>query len=332
MHPTSALARLKRFAPMRERSLVWRIFAIEVTVLTSAFLFLALTPARIEAPNDLEGLVGVVALIAVLVLTYLLLRRAFNPLERLTSVMRRVDPLRPGQRVPAYGQSLEVVELSRAFNEMLDRLETERRESGRRTLAAQEQERRRLARELHDEVGQSLTALLLQLEHASRGAPPATAELLMSAQETGRSSLEEVRTIARRLRPEALDDLGLRSALVSLSEQLCEQTAMRVDRHLDADLPKLTSEAELVVYRVAQEGLTNALRHAGATKVELRLQRTPTGVLLNVVDDGQGMNGEGAGSGLKGMRERAILVGASLEIRKSSTGGVDVSLAVPATS
>ncbi len=301
-------------------------------MLTSAFLFLALTPARIESPNQLEGLIGVVALVAVLGLTFLLLRRAFGPLERLTSVMRRVDPLRPGQRVPAYGQSLEVVELSRAFNEMLDRLETERRESGRRTLAAQEEERRRLARELHDEVGQSLTALLLQLEHASRGAPPATAEVLTSAQETGRSSLAEVRTIARRLRPEALDDLGLRSALVSLSQRLCEQTELRVERHLDADLPTLTLEAELVVYRVAQEGLTNALRHAGAAKVELWLQRTPTGVLLRVVDDGRGMNGSGEGSGLNGMRERAILVGASLEIRRSSSGGVDVSLAVPSGS
>jgi len=319
-------------SPGTERSLVWRIFAIEVGVLTSAFLFLALTPARIESPNRLEGIIGVVALIAVLGLTYLLLRRALTPLERLTSVMRRVDPLRPGQRVPDYGQSLEVVELSRAFNEMLDRLETERRESGRRTLAAQEEERRRLARELHDEVGQSLTALLLQLEHASRGAPPRTAELLARSQETGRASLEEVRTIARRLRPEALDDLGLRSALVNLSERLYEQTALRVDRNLEPDLPSLTPEAELVVYRVAQEGLTNALRHAGATRVVLGLQRTETGVLLRVSDDGRGMNGRGAGTGLKGMRERAILVGATLEIGTNPAGGVAISLAVPSSS
>jgi signal transduction histidine kinase len=133
--------------------------------------------------------------------------------------MRRVDPLAPGERLPQEGTTSEVSDLAAAFNDMLDRLEGERRDSARRAMGAQERERRRLAAELHDEIGQSLTALLLQLRRGAVDGNNAGPLLGQGARATERI-LDDVRAVARRLRPEALDDLGLASALNSLCEQL----------------------------------------------------------------------------------------------------------------
>jgi len=140
--------------------------------------------------------------------------------------MRRVGPLRPGRRIPVYGQEVEIVELTRAFNEMLDRLEAERQDSASRSIRAQESERRRVARELHDEVGQSLTAVVLQIDRLSRLVDGEMQTELAETREQARSSLEDVRDIARRLRPEALDDLGLANALASLANRLSESSGM----------------------------------------------------------------------------------------------------------
>ena len=173
-----------------------------------------------------------------MVLNLALLRRAFRPLGRLTAVMRGVDPLRPGERATIDEADPEVAELTAAFNDMLGRLEVERRESARRALAAQEGERRRIARELHDEVGQALTAVVLQLDRAGRGSADRAG--VAEARETVRASLEEVRGIARRLRPEALDDLGLRSALAALTNDVTRRTGLQVERRIAPALPRWT--------------------------------------------------------------------------------------------
>jgi two-component system sensor histidine kinase UhpB len=242
--------------------------------------------------------------------------------------MRDVDLLRPGTRVPVHGDSKEVIELTRAFNEMLARLEAERRESVRRTLTAQEEERLQLARELHDEIGQGLTALLLQLDYIAKVAPEGITEEAVAARETARTSLEEVRRIARQLRPEALDDLGLVSAIVHLADRIAERSGLEVSRDLDRDLPALGPETELVIYRVAQESLTNVIRHADAGHIDVSLARSGDGVVLRVSDDGVGVNGAREGAGMKGMRERAVLVGARLDIGGSARGGTEVRLEV----
>jgi two-component system sensor histidine kinase UhpB len=213
---------------------------------------------------------------------------------------------------------------------MLGRLEGERRESASRALKAQEAERRRLGRELHDEIGQRLTAVLLQLEHSSRRLPEGVARELTETRETARASLEELRRIVARLRPVALEDLGLHSALSELSDRLTSHGSVRVVRRLEGDLPALSPDAELVIYRVAQEGLTNAARHAQASKVELCLERSERGVRLQVADDGHGLDGASEGGGIRGMRERALLIGARLDIGQSEMGGVEVSLDVAA--
>jgi two-component system, NarL family, sensor histidine kinase UhpB len=240
-----------------------------------------------------------------------------------------VEPLDPGRRIPVYGDDEEVVELTRAFNEMLDRLEAERRESGRRSLEAQEGERRRVAQELHDEVGQTLTAIVLQLDRLARKAPRELRRELEDTRESARDSLGDVRRIAQRLRPEMLEDLGLPAALQALCERVSEQAGVRVQARLNPRPEELPAEVELVVYRVAQEALTNALRHARAANVVVELSRDNGGLRLRVADDGIGIGEFPAqGGGLQGMRERALLVRGHLSVGDRD-GGTEVSLHVP---
>ena len=136
-------------------------------------------------------------------LNVVLLRRVFGPLERLAGTMRRVDPHDPGPPRGLTKPVAEVAELAHAFNDMLDRLEDERRSSARRALAAQEGERLRVARELHDEVGQTLTGVVLALEGIHRRAPDDLHGDLADVQEAARAGVEQVREIARGLRPGA---------------------------------------------------------------------------------------------------------------------------------
>jgi two-component system sensor histidine kinase UhpB len=300
--------------------LLWRVFAINAVLLVAATLLLALTPVTIHAPIALvEALDLVVGLAVMLLANLLLLRRELAPLARLVGRMRTVDLLRPGQRLPREG-GVEVAALVGGFNQMLDRLEQERRESGRRVLQAQEAERRRIAGGLHDEVGQVLTGVLLRLDDDE-------------TKEAVRQALDEVRRIARELRPEMLEHLGLVSALTELSRKFAEQSGIAVERRFADGLPALTDEEELAVYRVAQESLTNVARHAGASRVELTLEPGAGSVVLRVADDGRGLpdepvpNGHG---GLRGMRERALLVGGALAIKPAREGGVEVRLEVPA--
>jgi len=263
----------------------------------------------------------------ILVANAVLLRVGLAPLDRLTRLMRSVDPLRPGQRVPTTGGGT-IAELIRTFNEMLLRLELERRASSGRALSAQEAERHRIAQELHDEIGQSLTAILLELKRAADRAPEDLREELLHTQETARQSLDEVRRIARRLRPGVLEDLGLSSALTALASDFSRHTGIPVRRRWDTPLPALSPEQELVLYRVTQECLTNIARHAGASLVELELYGEGTSVMLRIADDGRGLDTSPEGAGIRGMRERALLIGADLEMDSGSASGLEVRLKV----
>jgi two-component system sensor histidine kinase UhpB len=307
-------------------TLLWRVFGTNAAVLVLATLVLVVSPLTVSFPIALVELVALGGgLVAMLVLNLALLRRTFRPLGRLTSVMRAIDPLRPGERATVDEADPEVAELTAAFNDMLGRLERERRESARRALAAQEGERRRIARELHDEVGQALTAVILQLDRAGRGAG---SNGVAEARETVRASLEEVRGIARRLRPEALDDLGLRSALAALTNDTTRRTGLLVKRRIPAALPRLDPDEELVVYRVAQEALTNVVRHAATRSAQLVLDVRDGRVELEVRDSGAGFEAGVApeSAGLLGMRERALLIGAELEVRSAVGDGTSVRL------
>ncbi|HYZ81730.1 MAG TPA: histidine kinase, partial [Solirubrobacteraceae bacterium] len=241
-------------ASARYTPLFQRVAATNAIVLVAAcaVTIVVVSPQKLSSFAVDEAVVLLAALVLVATINLYLLRRALGPLEALTEVARHVDLTRPGQRVPVSPYQSEASELATTFNEMLERLESERRESTRRVLDAQESERLRVSRELHDEVGQTLTAVLLQLGRIAKHAPPELAPELEDAQQRARETLEEVRRISRELRPEALDDLGLASALVALSERF----GLEVTRRLDRELPDLDEETELVIYRVAQEALT----------------------------------------------------------------------------
>jgi two-component system, NarL family, sensor histidine kinase UhpB len=307
----------------------WRIFAVNAVLLVAAAVALALSPATVSFPIALtEGIVLAVGLIAILIVNLLLVRRSFAPLERLTRLMRSVDLLSPGHRLDVTGPH-EVRELGAVFNEMLERLERERHESGWDALKAQEAERKRVAQELHDEVGQALTAVMLQIGRLAKKAPSDLGEEFTEALETTRTSLEDVRRIAKQLRPEALDDLGLVPALNALAGTFAERTGLRIRRRLPESVPAIGAEAELVVFRVAQESLTNAARHAESTRVDLTLERHMRRIVLHVRDYGRGIDGTRPGSGIRGMRERALLIGADLSITTAPGGGTEVSLSLP---
>jgi two-component system sensor histidine kinase UhpB len=214
---------------------------------------------------------------------------------------------------------------------MLTRLEAERRESTGRVLRAQESERLRIAQELHDQVGQELTAVLLGLSRVTARVPENVREDALSVQDAVRHSLEDVRRIAVELRPEALDDLGLASALAVLCERFSGQLDLDVAGRIAADLPPLPADVELVVYRVAQEALTNVARHSASSRAELTLTQTGNSLVLIVGDYGLGLPADGVpGTGMRGMQERAALIGASLTIGNRRVGsGCEVRLQVP---
>jgi two-component system sensor histidine kinase UhpB len=259
----------------------------------------------------------------------LLLRRVVRPLEALTALARRVDLARPGERMPGAAPTSEAGELALTFNEMLDRLETERRDATGRVLAGQEAERLRIAQELHDQVGQELTAVLLGLARVQARVEPSLHDDVTVVQEAVRSSLEDVRRISLELRPEALDDLGLVSALAVLCERFAERTGLSVTQTIDDQLPDLDPESELVIYRVAQEALTNVARHSGSSRAHLSLQARDGELRMAVSDHGSGPPPDlDAGAGIRGMRERSALIGARLRIAANDEGGCTVALSV----
>ncbi|WP_327266377.1 histidine kinase [Streptomyces sp. NBC_01232] len=320
-------------------SLFWRVFGLNAMVLGIATALLLWAPVTVSVPVLLtEAVVLVGGLAIMLVANATLLRWGLAPLGRLAGLMSTVDLLRPGQRLSlprsdgagaSNGAGREMTELIRTFNAMLDRLEHERATSSARVLLAQEAERRRMAQELHDEVGQSMTAVLLVLGRAANAADEPLREELQQAREVTRDSLDEVRRLVRRLRPGVLDDLGLPSALSSLTRDFATHSGLRVALRFDEELPELEREIELVLYRVAQESLTNAVRHADASCIEVSLLRDGETVVLEVADDGRGIAAVHEGAGIRGMRERALLAGAALHVISTPGRGTRIRLATP---
>lgn len=305
-----------------------RVCVINGLVFALGTLVLALSPATVSARVRLTELpVLVIGLAVILAANAFLLRSSLAPLDALIASMRRVDPPHPANRVDRSGNG-DLNDLIETFNAMLDRLESERSVAGAAALAAQEGERQRIARELHDEIGQSLTVALLRLKGVVDRAPEPLREQVCDAQETVRACLDEVRGIARRLRPDVLEDLGLPSAINALCHEFARTAGITVARDIDPDLPRLDPDVELVCYRIAQESLTNVLRHAGADAVALRLTADADAVTVRITDDGRG----GAvidGAGIRGMRERALLVNGALTVDSPARGGTEVRLVIP---
>jgi two-component system, NarL family, sensor histidine kinase UhpB len=269
-----------------------RVFLINGLIFTLGTLILAVSPATVSARIKLTEIpVLVVGLAIILTANALLLRSSLAPL-----------------------------------------LKSERTTASALALAAQENERQRIARELHDEIGQTLTVALLMLKRAVDRSPAEIRGELADTQEAVRAGLDEVRSIARRLRPDALEDLGLHSALNALCSEFAQATGISVVKHIALQFAlqsdRLKPDVELVCYRIAQEGLTNIARHAAAGKVWLDLHATADQLTLRIADDGVGgVVVEGAG--INGMRERALLVNATLTITSPVGEGTEVRLVIP---
>jgi two-component system sensor histidine kinase UhpB len=308
--------------------LLRRVFLVNAAVLAGATAVLTLTPLTVSFPVALtEAVVLTVGLLIMLALNYALLRRTLEPLQRLAAGMAEIDPLRPGRRVHATGDA-QVRGLARAFNAMAERLEHERAETSGLLLSTQEAERRRIARELHDEVGQGLTAALLQLDAAARAAPAGLAEELAEAREAVRANLEAVREIARRQRPAALEDLGLVAALQALAGELSHRSGPAIQVRSSRRIEDLAPDLELTVYRIAQEALTNAVRHARSSTVGIDLHADGDRLVVRIADDGAGIAGL-EGAGMRGMRERAVLAGGRFDVRPLARGGTEVLVDLP---
>lgn len=309
--------------------LFWRVCMINGAVFLIGTLVLVLSPATVSSrPLWSEVLVLSSGLGVIFVLNGLLLRSVLRPLDRVTAAMAAIDLRQPGLRLDQE-EAGPARPLVTGFNAMLERLEVERSASTARALHAQEAERQRIAQELHDEVGQSLTAVLLGLKRTMDIAPGEVVAELEQVRDTTRASLEEVRRISQRLRPGVLADLGLLDSLSSLASDLTARSGIPVQRGFLPGLPHLTPEIELVVYRVAQEALTNVARHARAREAQIGLSRRGGVLVLRVSDDGVGGADPASGAGIQGMQERAQMVGGRLQVRRIDGGGTEVLLEVP---
>jgi two-component system sensor histidine kinase UhpB len=321
---------------MKKLTLLSQVLAINALLVT-ATVFVAsvavdLQPGGVSAQRR-EFLVVVLAVFVTLLANAYLLRRRFAPLERLISTMERADLTATGARAqPSAVDSADVARLHATFNRMLDRLEAERREGARAVLRAQEQERKRLAQDLHDEVNQALTAILLRLEASLQDAPPELKRELETTKALATRAMEELLNLARELRPTALDDHGLLAALRTQVAEFGERTGIDARFFRRGQLPDLSDEQQLVLYRVTQESLSNVAQHAGAKRVTVELSFVGRTV-LRVTDDGRGLAREpgdagsrNGGLGLSGMKERALLIGGQLSIDSDNGSGTAVTL------
>jgi len=316
---------------VRRRSLFTQVLVVNAVLLgavgIAAGAVAGLSVAEIVAIAALAVVAGATA-------NMILLRRRFAPLEDLIEEMERVDLTRSGSLLPisidGVGETEEVERIELAFLRMMRRLEAERRRAGSAALAAQEEERARVARDLHDEVNQSLTGLLLRLEAAREAAPPELEPEIAATKALANQAMRELLDLARRLRPTALDDLGLAAAIAGLVERL-GAGEIEAGIEIEGDFSDLGDDAQLVVYRVAQEALANAARHSGAAHVGVTLRHGPEEVELTVIDDGRGFAFDAAdrGLGIGGMRDRALLVDGELTLESRPGAGTTVRLTIP---
>jgi two-component system, NarL family, sensor histidine kinase UhpB len=311
------------------------------TILVNVFLVTAVLFGATSAANlnlRIQGERWEFALLAMAIMLALLanimmLRRRFSPLEELIDRLERVDPAHGVSfDEPVSGEMEEVDRLSATFKRLLERIESERRRSGRLVLRAQEEERKRVARDLHDEVNQALTAILLRLQALMQDAPsPEVERELSELKRLVNQAMEELLQLARQLRPTALDDHGLLPALEGQVRRFGEQHGIEACLHTDGESDGLGDDQQLVVYRVAQEALANVARHSEARRVDVDLATRDGGIDLCVRDNGRGFDATlpPSGLGLNGMAERARLVGGELSVYSSAGRGTTVTLHVP---
>jgi two-component system, NarL family, sensor histidine kinase UhpB len=334
----------------------WNLSLFEKVILVNSLMLIVealaalwVTSHQLESHHYLiDTFFLVVAALIILLTNIVILQATFRPLFHLLNTIREVGTGQTQTRAAISDSSGEVGELAQAFNSMLDSLEMARREQTRLILQAQEEERRRIGMELHDEAGQNLTALLIHTEvlhrHfrllAEQGLSECSQQTLdtefQQLTQLTQLSLENVRVLAQQLRPSVLDDLGLLAAFRWLGEDSEQRLRLHVD--LDLDLPALESildmlpaSHETALFRIAQESLTNVARHAHAQTVLIALTATSEHVVLTIMDDGHGYQDakQKPGSGILGMRERASSLNGELSITSEAQQGTSITARLP---
>jgi signal transduction histidine kinase len=300
------------------------------------------------------GSVTIIVLSA-LVLNVLLSRLIITPMERIARALYSFSQGERAARVSVQAQD-EVGLLADVFNEMADTIHTQEVEAGRlymelkdrdeirrqllaRVTTAREEERRHLAREIHDELGQLLTSLSLHLklcQHAVPTDPEVAHDYLGKANAMVQHTIEESHRLIADLRPPVLDDYGLAPAL---KEELSRRLApLGIIVHLDTegDVERLPGDVATATFRILQEAITNVIRHAGAHHVYVQLRRTADRLTMTVEDDGIGLPDEvshapngGQALGILGMQERADTLGGGLEVARCQPCGTRVELWLP---
>ncbi len=351
---SGCVSRVTHFCTARLRRL--RLSLFEKVILVNSLVLIGealaglwVTSHHLEAHHYLiDTSFIVLATVLSLLINIVLLRASFRPLFNLLATIRAVSAGKTHARALVTPADAEIGELAQAFNSMLDRLEMIRREQTMLILQAQEEERRRLALELHDESSQNLTALLIQTEvlHQSLQALPDTTTLrdvreplnggLRSLNRLTEHTLEDIRTLAQQLRPSVLDDLGLHAAFRWLAEDGRQRLKLAVELHLDGVTETVRGGRrpalyETIVLRIAQECLANVARHAHAQRVCISLQQDSEQIRLQVSDDGCGYDPSQhhSGLGIVGMRERAALLGGTITISSQPSSGTTVEAVLP---
>ena len=317
----------------RGDSLIGQIVAANVVLVTLTLVAASVVASLDRSGGDSAGQLLVLGL--VLVLTFCvnlwMLQQRFRPLEHLIDRIERLDPAAPANVQLGGDPVKEIDRLGRSFNRLLERVETERRRSSHLVLRAQEEERRRVARDLHDEVNQALTAMLLRLEALAQDVPPEQRDDVAQLKRLTTQAMDELLNLARQLRPTALDDHGLLTAIEAQVRGFGDRTGIEAHLETEGDPADLDDERQTVIYRIAQEALANAGRHARASRVDVSLTAEGDGARLRVADDGDGFDPVAArdGLGLEGMAERAKLVGGELDLRSAPGAGTEVTLRLP---
>ncbi len=317
---------------MRRGTLLTQVLLVNLLLIAAAVIAasIASNPENSLRDSASIGLVLGFALAATVAVNIWLLSRRFEPLQRLVAEMQTADLSKPPEPPAVTEGPVEVVSLERSFHAMLERLEAERRGAANAALSAQERERERIARDLHDEVNQALTALLLRLEAVRRQAPdPEVAAELAEIGSLISRAMSELLDLARGLRPTTHDDLGLKAALATLVDEVEREAGIAAGFEAEGELDGVPDDVQLVTYRVAQEAVTNVIQHADAGHLRVRLIGAADGAIeLRVSDDGAGYAGGRSKErlGIAGMRERALLCGGELTVESEPGAGTRVTL------
>jgi len=291
-------------------------------------------------PNRAPLMAGFIAtgLLLSIVVNFVLLKIFFFPLTRLREAMRDIEHGNMALRADISGYDPDVDELAMTFNHMVDRLEELSRSRASQIVRAQEEERKRIARELHDETSQALTSLLLSLAMLEKDEQePAAQEKIAQVRQIAHQALRAIRNLSIELRPSALDDLGLLPAIHGYVQDYQQRTSIKVELTILGLRGRYSTEVETALYRIVQEALTNVAKHAHATTVTIDLSEQKQNAYIRIHDNGKGFDAsrpthlpssEG-GLGLMGMRERAALLNGTVDIASVIDQGTTITITVP---